>query len=210
MELFQQGTVYSRLVVEPFQVGLGDQLDEVLVAGPVLGQDREVEGRLVPGVPVEPAAGSHVHLAPDYRFDAGALGGFVEVDGAVHPAVIRDRQAAHAKLLGSAHQGVDSAQAVEEAELCMYVQMSEQRASKEHLRVGRAGPARGQVSSTVGAAKGGRREPHYTSGDGYQFKGQNKENQTLMSRVRAASCGETKGAPAFVGAPCARASVPRY
>ena len=62
----------------------------------------------------------------------------------------------------------------------------------------------------VGAAEEGRREPHYTSGDGYQFKGQNKENQALVSRVRATFCGETKGAPAFVGAPCARASVPRY
>ncbi len=62
------------LVVEPFEVAAGDELDEVVVPGLVPDEDGDVVGALVLSVDrraLEPAAGGHVELAAQDGLDAG-------------------------------------------------------------------------------------------------------------------------------------------
>jgi len=81
--------------------------------------------RLVPA-----GAGSHVDLAADDRMDAGGLGRFIELDHAVHNAVVGDRQSLHAQFLGPGHQLVDLAGAVQKAVAGMGMQMHKFRHGK--------------------------------------------------------------------------------
>ena len=127
----QQLPVHSRLVVEAFQVGLGDQLHQVAVAPVIPGQHREVVGALVGGEAVAPAARGHVQLTPDDGLDARLQAGGVELHHAVHSAVVRDRQGRHPQLTGAPDQGLDSAHAVQQAVLGMKVQVGEHARSRK-------------------------------------------------------------------------------
>ena len=113
--LLQQLFIHPRLVVEAFQVGFGGQLDQVLVAGLVLGQQDQVVVVFIAGVAAEVAARGDIDLAADDGLDAGLSGCLVELDDAVHHAVVGDGQAVHAQLFGPCHQLRDAAHAVEQA-----------------------------------------------------------------------------------------------
>ena len=96
--LGEQLLVHPRPVVEALEVCRGHELQQVPVAGLVLGEEREVVVLLfvLPRVPLEPRARRDVGLHPDDRLDAGGSPGLEEPQRAEHGAVIRDRHRRHA------------------------------------------------------------------------------------------------------------------
>ncbi len=92
------------LVEIPREVGLGRELDDVLVARRALGQQGQVVVELLAplalaaavidatpsGRPLEPALTGHVGLDAQHRDDAGLPRRSVEVEDAVHVAVVGD------------------------------------------------------------------------------------------------------------------------
>ena len=97
--LGEQVPVGARLVVVAFEVGACAELDQVLVAGLVTSQQREVRVALLDsGTRV--AIGGHVQLEADDGLDALPARGVVELDHAAQRAVVGERDGGHAELLG--------------------------------------------------------------------------------------------------------------
>ncbi len=118
--------VDAGVVVKAFQLGSRGDLEQVLVAGLVLGQEQQVGGLAVfLGVVLLHGAGGHVGLHPDDGFDAGFLGGVVELDHAEHGAMVGDGQGGHVHLFGTLDQLLDIAKAVEQGVFGVNVEVGE-------------------------------------------------------------------------------------
>ena len=111
--LLQQLPVDARLVVEPLQVGLRHELQQVAVAVQVTGQHRQVE-RLAFARAAVPRPRRDVRLQPDDRLDPPRLRFPVEVDRSVQRPVVRHRDRIHAKRLRAVQQLRDARHAVEQ------------------------------------------------------------------------------------------------
>ncbi len=125
--LRQHVLVDARSVVEALRVADGDELDEVVVAGLVGGQQRHVVVRLL-----DPAARlvvatprRDVDLAAEDRLDALGAAGVVEGDGPEHVAVIGHGHRLHPELRHLVDELVDVARPVEEAVLRMEMKVNE-------------------------------------------------------------------------------------
>ena len=121
--LLQYFPVHPGSIVEPFQVGHGHQLDQVLITAITLCQDCHVVRSFLVGIAFVPTFGSDIHLAADNRFDSGGFCDLVEVDGPVHPAVVGNGEAIHAKIGGAGDEGFQTAQAVQHAVFSVNVQV---------------------------------------------------------------------------------------
>ena len=118
--------VDARLVVVAVDVGVGDEAAEVLVAAVVLGQEDQVEGLAVGlALLVGHRPAGDVGLDADDRLDALVLRGLVERDGAVEGAVVRDGHRIHALGGRRVDQLRDPAEAVEQAEFGVDVEVGE-------------------------------------------------------------------------------------
>ena len=121
--------VGARLVIKTLEVRVGDELEEVLVAGEVFREQAEVKDgfAVVVGAAVFFEAGGfdEVEFAADERLDALGLGLVVELDRAVEIAVVGEGEGAHAELGGAIHQPVDAAAAIEQAVVGVDVEMDE-------------------------------------------------------------------------------------
>ena len=113
----QQFLVDARLVIVALQVGGGDQLDQIPVAGLILRQQHQV----VVGVPpararllLQAAARRHVNLAADDRLDALLPRRAVKIDRPIHHPVVGDRQRAELQGMRLVHQPVQPARPVEQ------------------------------------------------------------------------------------------------
>ena len=137
--LRQQLPIEAGLVVVALEKRLRAQLDEVFVAGVVLGQQGQVVVELATAVdlasrvvdpspprrPLETAVVGHVGLGADDRVDALGLGLLVEVEHPVHVAVIGDAQARLAVGSGGGDDLADAGRAVEHRELGVLVEVNE-------------------------------------------------------------------------------------
>ena len=99
--------IHARFVVKTFQVGAGNQLNQVLVAGLVFRQQNQVVVVLSPGVRLVRLFWCDIDFTADDRLDAGFFGCLVELDDAVHHAVVGNRQAVHAQFFGSGDELVE-------------------------------------------------------------------------------------------------------
>ena len=120
--------VDPRLAIEAFEEGGRRQLDQVLEADAVLGQQRQmVTGLFVLAdfAFVPPIARRDVGFVADDRVDAGRLGLLIELQRAVQIAVVGQGQGVHAQRLGLLDQRPDRAGAVQQAVMAMAVQMDE-------------------------------------------------------------------------------------
>ncbi len=153
--LAEQLPVGARLVVVALEVGRGGELHEVLVAGLVAREQREVRVALLDSRPAVPVGGD-VELEADDRLDALVLGGAVELDGAAQRAVVGEGDRRHAQFLGARDQRLDPARAVEQRVLAVHVEMDE------------CGGHGWPDSSMVEARSGGVRQPagHTPGGTG--------------------------------------------
>ena len=123
--LLQQVEVDARLVVVALEVAEGDQLDQVVVPLEVLGEQRQVGPVAASGGLLRAPILDEVDLAADDRLDACLRGGPVEVDGARHGAVVRDRDRRHLELHGALDQLADTAGAIENRVLGVAVEVNE-------------------------------------------------------------------------------------
>ena len=132
--LRQQLAVYARLVVEAFQVRLGDELDQIVVPPLAVRKQRHVVGRLVVRIALVAAGGRDIGFAADYGLDARFLRDLVKVDRAVHPAVVRDGEAVHPQLHGAVDEILQAAKPVKHAVFGVRVQVREQRRGLRQVR----------------------------------------------------------------------------
>ena len=111
--LLQQIIVHPRPVVVAPQPSLAHQRGQVLIALLIFTQQNQVavvagDAGLVVHIRAD------VHLAADHRMDALGLGRTVEVQHAVHHAVVGDGAGLHAQRLQPLHQRLDAARAVQQ------------------------------------------------------------------------------------------------
>ena len=114
-------------VVEPLEVGGGDQAQEVPIPGLVPRQDREVPVLLLAlaGRPLEPRRGGHVRLDPEDRLDADLGPGLVERQRAEHRAGVGDGQRRHLLLGRPREQRVDPGGPVQQRVFGVVVKVNE-------------------------------------------------------------------------------------
>ena len=123
----QQLAVDPRLEVEALQKGLRGELHQVLKAGPVVGQQSEMETGLLEaaGVLLEAAARGDVGFQSEDRVDAHFLGLLIELQRAVQIAVVGQGQGVHLQGLRAGQQPVDRSRPIQEAVMAMAVEMGE-------------------------------------------------------------------------------------
>jgi hypothetical protein len=117
----EQLPVDARLVVVALEVAGRGELDQVAVAGVVLGQQREVGVALPLGPPVL----GDVELATQDRLDALLASLLVELDRAGERPVIGERDRRHLELGGPLRERRDPTRPVEDRVLRVDVQMDE-------------------------------------------------------------------------------------
>ena len=158
--LLEQLPVDLRLVVVALEEGQTRQLDEVAVPLVGLGQQREVVVELLAAVGlaarvVDPTAPyrtlgpvleRHVRLGADDGLHALGPALLVEVEGAVHVAVIGDADGRLAVADRLRHQFVEPCRAIEHRELGVHVQVGE--------RVAHIGSFRRRSGATAAARAG--------------------------------------------------------
>src|ERR671917_1927668 len=134
--------VHPRLVVEAFEEAHRRELHEVLVAFARTRQEREV---VVLGPAAVVPVRRYVDLAAHDGLYAGLLCLLVELDGAVHHAVIGERDAGHALILGEGDEIPDTARPIQHRVLRMAVQMRERcrRQTAPPLRIFKRNGRRG-------------------------------------------------------------------
>ena len=124
---FEQRAIDARLVVEPGEVRLGAQVQQVGPAGVVLSQQDQV----VPAVgdagvrAVVAIAGRDVGLDAQDRLDPGLVAREVEGDSPEQVAVVGDGDRVHAQLFHACHQPIDAVAAVQQRVLGVQVQVGE-------------------------------------------------------------------------------------
>ena len=124
--LGQQLLIHTRLVVEALEVRLGAELQEVAVAGFVLREQRQVVVVVRAGVRLLVARiGRDVGLDANDRLDAAGARLLIEVDGAVERAVVGDGDGLLPQRGDAVHDVGDAAEAVEQRELGVKVQVGE-------------------------------------------------------------------------------------
>ena len=122
----QQLHIDARPVIEAVEIPARDHIAEVAVARLVLAEQHEVIRLAVERVLlVEARARRDIDLAADDRLHARGLRRAVEVDHAVHVAVVGDGDGLLPDLLHARHDVADAARAVEQAVFRMHMQMHE-------------------------------------------------------------------------------------
>ena len=110
MILLQQLQVDPGLAVKAVKKGLGHKIAQVFITLPVFAQEHQVIALVVDAVgPVRHPAGGYIHFAADDGLDPCRLGGFVEVNAAVHHSVVCNGHGSLAQLLDPVHHGIDAA-----------------------------------------------------------------------------------------------------
>ena len=120
----EQVIVDARLVVKALRKPRADELDQVVIAGLVFAQQNHVAVFTRRAVLFK-AVGTDIYLTPDDGGDPLLQTGVIEVDGAVHHAVIGHGGMRKAKLLKALGQGLDAVGPVQEAVFGMQMQMGE-------------------------------------------------------------------------------------
>jgi len=111
------------LVIEAFEVGGGDQVDEVAVAFLVFAEQDEVV--IAVGIGAGFVVAGDIDFAADDRVDAGGFGGVIEGDGAEEVAMIGHADGGHVLFGADLHELVDFAGSVEEGVVGVVVEVDE-------------------------------------------------------------------------------------
>jgi len=115
--------VHSRLAVKTVQGPVRNQLDEVMVAGVVLGQQHQMiagvgKSRCLVGMIM-----ADIDFAADDGLEAELSGGEIKFERAVKVAVVGDGNGVHAEVLGFGAKVFQADGAVQQAVFCMAVQV---------------------------------------------------------------------------------------
>src|ERR1035441_3666597 len=105
------GSVFcSGPVIKTLQVGVAHELQEVLIAPDVTGQEAEVKDApslVAAALLVQPGALGEIELAANQRLDPLALRGRVEINGAKEVAMVGEGERRHPELARPVGQPVD-------------------------------------------------------------------------------------------------------
>ena len=101
---FKKLSIHSGLIVESLEVTLGDQLEQIAIARLILGQQSKMIGGFVGWVSAAAIGRGDIDFAADDWFYACLLSSYIEIDYAIHGAVVSDSQAVHAQFLGSRNE----------------------------------------------------------------------------------------------------------
>ena len=124
----QKGLIDTGFHIEALRPGKRHHVGEVAVALLVFAQQHQMAALAVEFVDlIEPGAAlrGHIDLAADDGLHALRLASPIEVDDAVHHAVIRDRYRSLPHGLDDLRQLLDLAESIQQAELRMHMQMGE-------------------------------------------------------------------------------------
>ncbi len=119
--------VNAGIVIESIQLCSRGDLQQVLIAGHVLGQQQQM-GRLSVclGLVGHPVMGQ-ISLHPDDRLDTLIFGLGEEIDHSEHGAVIGDPQSGHLQFFGAGDQLGNMAETIQQGILGMHMQMDKIR-----------------------------------------------------------------------------------
>ena len=116
--------INARFIVKAFDLPNGNKLHEVLVPGPVLGKkDQMIE--LTAGLHVLDGVGTarNIDFAANDGLDSLPDAFLIKLDGTIHDTVIGNGKSRHAQFLGITDKVRDPTGPIEEAELCMGMEM---------------------------------------------------------------------------------------
>ena len=126
VEFLQKFHVHPGLVVVALRKSPGDKLHQIVISCVVLCQQHKmiVSALAVsPGLLVKPGARGHVDFTAKDRLDPRGLCRLVEVNDAVHDAVVGDGHAVHSQLLHPGNTFLYFIGSVQQTVLCVNVQM---------------------------------------------------------------------------------------
>ena len=100
MVRLQHFIINTGFIIKSIDEALRHDLHQVLITLVVLGQQHQMIVAVLPvrGFSVKSGTGRHIYLASDDGFDSHLSGRPVEIDHAVHDAMVRDSHAVHAQL----------------------------------------------------------------------------------------------------------------
>ena len=116
--------VHARLVVKAVQKTVADQLDQIVIAQLVSGQQNQVVAAARQFRGFVRMIMADVDLAAENGLDAELLAGRVEIRRAEHIAVVGDGAGGHAVILGAGAEILDADGAVQQAVFGMAMQMN--------------------------------------------------------------------------------------
>jgi len=122
--LKQKLPVYSRFVIKAFCLGNGCQFHQVLVAGPVHGQQNNVKVVTCSFIVDEMTFLGNVKLAANQRLNSGLFCLGIELQSPVHGTMIRNGNGIHTVFPAFIDQIAQANSAVQHRVLGMYVQMN--------------------------------------------------------------------------------------
>src|SRR2546430_4089680 len=130
--LCEQLFIDSRGVMKAIQMRCGDKLDEVSVAGLVLGQQSDVICRVAPRCrPILVRPGSNVGFATNDRFHPGVMRFLVKFNRPKQIAVIRDRYGRHFEFSGLFHQLFHPDTSIQQRVFSMQMKVNERVSSHQ-------------------------------------------------------------------------------
>ena len=120
----QQLQIHSGLSVKTFQIRLGNQVAEILIAGSVLTQQHQVVSFVIYAVDsvFHPPPG-YIDLTADDGLDSCLFCLFIKVDTAIHHPMVCQGNGVLAQLLHPVHHGADAAGAVQKTVFRVDMQM---------------------------------------------------------------------------------------
>ncbi len=131
--MLQELFVHARLVIETVEVRPGIELDEILIACLVFGEQQQVAVIFVADVTAQVAVGSDIDLTANDGLDTRFLRRLVKLDDPVHHAVVANGEAIHTQLFRPCHQSGDTAHPVQQAIFRMDMKMGKHRRQNELL-----------------------------------------------------------------------------
>ena len=125
MELFKDFHVHTRLIIISFRKSLAHNFHQIGVALVILCQQHQMMIALLPAADflVKTRIGRDINLTPENRLDAVCLRFFIEVNNAVHHAMVCDCRTVHAKLFDALDIFFNLVGAVKQTVLRMHMQM---------------------------------------------------------------------------------------
>ena len=116
--------VNPRFDIKPFCPRFAHHGDQILIANIIFTQKNEMAALAVERMYLIVAcARGNIDLAADNGLHPALLGGSVEIDHAIHRAVVCDGDGGLPELLGTVKHRPDAARTVEQAVFCMQMKM---------------------------------------------------------------------------------------
>jgi len=107
--------IYPGLIVKSLKVALGNQLEQIVVALLIPGQQGKMVGAFANWLSAMAIGLGDINFAANDWFDTCFLSRYIKVNNTVHGPVVSDSKAVHTQLFGPGDKLRDTAHAIEQA-----------------------------------------------------------------------------------------------